>query len=269
VFVLTMTAWVLKPHVMPPGADADRFFSAVAGALFDAAVLWLVYLGLEPYVRRHSPDSLIGWTRLISGSWKDPRVGADVMIGVSAGLAMTILYAFHNVIPPLFGRPEPLPIGTDPTVLIGTREVLAYLCTRIAGGVQGAMLCVVGYVALRLLLRRPWLAGLAAVVLFTPVAINGMFPPGTPVLDVALGSALITVLVALIVRVGLLATMVALTVHFVLLRAPLTLELWSWRGAAAWWFIGAVAIAGLGGAYIARRGHTSVAAQPAYRLEGV
>ena len=33
-----------------------------------AAVLWLTYLGLEPYIRRYSPDSLIGWTRLLAGT---------------------------------------------------------------------------------------------------------------------------------------------------------------------------------------------------------
>ena len=43
------------------------FFRPSAPACFDAAILWLTYLGLEPYVRRTSPDSLIGWTRLIAG----------------------------------------------------------------------------------------------------------------------------------------------------------------------------------------------------------
>ena len=51
---------------------------AIGKALFNAGVLWLTYLGLEPYVRRFSPDSLIGWTRLVAGGWRDPRVGRDV-----------------------------------------------------------------------------------------------------------------------------------------------------------------------------------------------
>ncbi len=268
VFLLFVASWVFKPHVLPPGEDVDRFFNAVGSALFNAAILWLTYLGLEPYVRRHSPDSLIGWTRLLAGNWRDPRVGADVMAGVSAGLAMTLVYAVHNVIPPLTGRPEPSPIVTDPMLLAGTREVIGYLCGRIASAIQGAMLCIVGYVALRLLLRRAWLAGAAAVILFTPVAINGMFQPGTPLLDLALGTLLIVVFVAVIVRLGLLATMAALTTHFVLLRAPLTLALGSWRGPAAWWFLGVVAIAGLGSVYLAWRGRPASAVQRGYQLQG-
>jgi serine/threonine-protein kinase len=254
VFVLLMAAWLLRRHVMPPSADLDRFFTAIGGALFNAAVLWLTYLGLEPYVRRHSPDSLIGWTRLVAGEWRDPRVGADIMVGVAAGLAMTLFYAVHNVIPPLMDRPMPQPLRMDPTLLIGTREVLAYLCGRVASGIQGAMLCVVGVVALRLLLKSAWLTRATAVVIFTPVAINGMFPPGTPVLDLALGVGLISVLVAVIVRSGLLATTAALTTHFILLRAPLTTDFSSWRASSAFWFVAVVAVAGFGGVHVTRSG---------------
>jgi hypothetical protein len=116
------------------------------------------------------------------------------------------------------------------------------------------MLCVVGFVALLILLKRPWRAAAGAVIVFTPVAINGMFPPGTPLLDIALGTALIGVFVFTIVRVGLLATMGALTTHFVLLRAPLTTDLSAWRGPIGLWFLGVIALAGFAACYFARVG---------------
>jgi hypothetical protein len=254
IFIAYMAAWLLRPHVSPLSADIQRMFTAIGLSLFDAALLWLTYLGLEPYVRRHSPDSLIGWTRLISGQWRDARVGRDVMIGVSAGLAMTVIYGVHNMLPPLVGVPEPRPLGMDFDLLLGTRQVLAYLLSRISNAVQGAMLCVVGFVALLIWLKRPWLATLAAIACFTPVAINGMFSPGTPVLDVILGTALMSVFILTIVRFGLLATMAALATHFVLLRAPLTTDFGSWRGPIGLWFLGIVAVAGLGACYLARSG---------------
>jgi serine/threonine protein kinase len=254
VFAATMTSWLLGRHVMPLGIDIQRMFASIGVALFDAATMWLTYLGLEPYVRRHAPDSLIGWTRLISGQWRNPRVGTDVMVGVAAGLAMTVLYAAHNILPVVVGRPEPMPLTMDPNLLGGTREVLSYLLNRIATALQSAMLCVVGLVALALWLKRTWLAALAAVVVFTPVAVNGMFPAGTPILDLTVGAALIVVFVLTIVRFGLLATIAALTTHFVLIRAPLTLNLSSWRGPTALWFLGTVALMGFGAVYIARYG---------------
>ena len=253
-FVAAMVAWLLRPHVMPLGMDIQRFFTAIGGALFDGALIWLTYLGLEPYVRRYSPDSLIGWTRLVAGRWNDPRVGIDVMIGVSGGMAMTVFYALHNVIPPLMGRPEPMPFSVDATLLLGTREALAYLVARIGDAVQSAMLGVVGIVALLIWLKRPWLAMAAGIVIYTPVALAGMFGPGTPILDLFIGGALIAVFVITIVRFGLLATMALLSTHFLLLRAPLTLRFSAWYGTAGLWSLAIVLTLGLGACYIARRG---------------
>jgi serine/threonine-protein kinase len=258
VFAAAMFGWLLRPHVLPVGFEMARMFAAIGTALFDAGVLWVTYLGLEPYVRRHAPDSLIGWTRLLAGKWRDPRVGYDVMIGVAAGLAMTLFYAVHNLVPPLMGRPEPMPLlPGDAAVLRGTRDVLAYLSTRIGAGIQGGMLCVVGVIALRLLLPRTWLATAAAIAVFTPVAIAGMFPDGTPILDLVIGALLITVFVLTIVRFGLLATVAALTTHFVLLRAPITLDLSTWRGPIGLWFVAVILTAGLGACYLARHGRVT------------
>ena len=77
VFFLMLGAWLLgDTHVASTGVEQARLFSAIGSALFSAGLLWLTYLGLEPYVRRFSPDSLIGWTRLVAGGWRDPRVAA-------------------------------------------------------------------------------------------------------------------------------------------------------------------------------------------------
>ncbi len=257
VFFTILAAWLFRRHVMPIGTDIARMFDAISLALFNAAVLWVTYLGLEPYVRRYSPDSLIGWTRLLGGRWRDPRVGADVMIGVSAGLAMTLVYAVHNMIPPILGQPEPMPLSMDANLLIG-RLALAHLIERVGIAVQASMLCVIGFVALLIWIKRPWLAAVAAIVCFTPVAINGMFPGASPVLDLALGTVLIAIFVTVIARFGLLATTAALATHFVLLRSPLTLDLSSWRGSIGLLFLGIIAAAGFGAVYIARQGKSSV-----------
>jgi len=260
IFAADMTAWVLRDHVMPVGTDVQRSFAAMGTALFDAALLWLTYLGLEPYIRRYSPDSLIGWTRLLAGRWRDPRVGADVMTGVSAGLAMTIVYALHNIIPPLLGQPEPMPLQVPVNVLLGTREALSVLIARLTNGVQSAMLAVVGIVAFLIWFKREWLAALVGILVFTPVALSGMFRPGTPVLDLIVGTGIITIFVVTIIRFGLLATIGALATHFILLRAPLTLDLSSWRGSIGLLFLGVVAAAGFGAVYIARQGKSHLPA---------
>ena len=58
--------------MLPLEPEIHRLFGAIGVALFDAALLWLTYLGIEPYIRRYAPDSPIGWKRLIGGGWSDP-----------------------------------------------------------------------------------------------------------------------------------------------------------------------------------------------------
>src|SRR5690606_15481321 len=175
-----IAAWTLGASLTGfPGDDFPRLFAAMGVALFEAGVLWLTYLALEPYVRRHAPDSLIGWSSIMAGQWRDPRVGADVMIGLGAGLLMTLFYAVHNLLPVLAGQPEPMPLVPATQPLLGARHAMASILQRTSEALSAAMLATVGIVALQMWLKRAWLAGLVGAVVFTPVVIDGMFPEGT------------------------------------------------------------------------------------------
>jgi hypothetical protein len=54
------------------------------------AATWLVYLGLEPAVRRQWPQVLVGASRLLHGQLRDPRVGRDLLVGTLAGTAFFV-----------------------------------------------------------------------------------------------------------------------------------------------------------------------------------
>ena len=58
-----------------------------------------------------------------------------------------------------------------------------------------------------------------------------MFISDTPMLDTAICLVITAVFVIVIARIGLLATVAVLVTHFVLLRAPITTDLSSWRAA--------------------------------------
>jgi hypothetical protein len=206
-------------------------------------------------VRRHAPDSILGWSRLVAGHWRDPRVGVDVIVGVSAGLAMTLLYAVHNVLPPFAGFLEPMPLVSSESSMNGVRYILSGIATELTDAVVSGMLGVAGVVGFVLLLHNRALAMLAAITCFTPVVIDGMFPGSTPRLDIAIGAGIITIFILTIVRAGLLSAVAALFTHFVLLRAPITTDLSSWHATIGIWHIGVVLAAGLAACYYARRGH--------------
>jgi hypothetical protein len=268
IFVTSLMAWALaSTHVASTVTEISRIFQAIGSGLLDAAILWLTYLGLEPYVRRTSPDSLIGWTRLIGGRWNDPHVGRDVIIGVSAGLLMTLLFPLYYLLPPLVGWPEPIPVLPDLRPFLGVRQVLGGLVLQANNAISSAMLGTVGLASFVILLKRRALAVGAAILVFTPVAVSGMFNPGYPMLALAIGAALIVILVVVIVRVGLLGAIAALATHFILLRAPLTTSLALWWAPIGVWYIGAVAALGFGACYIARSSRVTQAARH-YSLQG-
>ena len=253
VFVSSLASWMLgAAHFADVGVEVNRFFARTGDALFQASLMWLTYLGVEPYIRRFSPDSLIGWTRLISGRWRDPHVGRDLLIGISAGLAMTLVNAVHNFIPPLTGKPAPMPISIDPGIFMGTRYVLSNIFGLFNSAIINSMLAVAGIVAFLMLLKREWLAYIAGIVIFVWVAIQGEFPPGTPILDLIIGCGVMAIYIHVILRWGLLATIVSLFTHLTLLRAPLTTDIGSWRAPTGITYTITLAGLALVGAWLAR-----------------
>ena len=75
--------WIFgATHFADPNVELDRLFTAIGSALFSAGALWVLYLALEPYVRKFWPTTVISWSRLLAGEFRDPQVGRDVLIGV-------------------------------------------------------------------------------------------------------------------------------------------------------------------------------------------
>ena len=89
--LLLLAAQLLEAHHTLTGAEVFVVIGALSWALFIAAFFWLSYVALEPYVRRHWPHALIGWTRLLAGRWRDRRVGRDLLIGAIVGLAAVVI----------------------------------------------------------------------------------------------------------------------------------------------------------------------------------
>ena len=91
VFLMQIVLWLALVHFIANVALLGFFQLALSTALFMAAVTWLLYLALEPFVRKLWPQTIISWTRLISGKLRDPLVGRDVLFGVILGLVWVVI----------------------------------------------------------------------------------------------------------------------------------------------------------------------------------
>jgi hypothetical protein len=139
-------------------------FVATLGTDAASAVLAipLMYLAVEPFVRRYWPDSLISWQRLSRGGVRDPLVATHVLVGVLAAAIMGFL-----VYPGLEWVVTDLPLASAHHArLSGTLASLTLWRDSVANGLITVLIYLVLVVLMRLALRRLWLADVVAVTLF-------------------------------------------------------------------------------------------------------
>jgi hypothetical protein len=219
-----------------------------------AAFLGLVYLALEPYVRRFWPDSLLGWSRLLTGYIRDPRVGRDVLAGAVFGVGLSLIALGKARILPQFGYPAQYPTyGLALDVLSGPGRLIAAWIAAAVGSLEGALLAVLGFVVLRLLLRRAWLSVAAGVALMSMVSVNQIGGAGTSfvwVFPLVSGAVLTLVLV----RFGLLAYAVTWFFSSILTRVPLRLDFSHWAAMTSAWTLALLMALTLFGFYASRAG---------------
>jgi serine/threonine-protein kinase len=195
-----------------------------------AAIVYVAYVALEPFMRRRWPDLLIGWTRLLGGRFRDPMVGRDVLIGVAAGIAHALLAALSNWLPGRMGWELPaMPRFTDYSALLSLRHTLAALLSHAIGSFFFALIPMLILIGLTILLRRRTYAGVALFLVMT--AVYAVAARGNPYIFVV--SVIIALIwTALTVRVGLLAIMVGQYVFYLVFSLPSAIDVSSWAAAS-------------------------------------
>ncbi len=201
VILLQMAMWVLGAHHV---ASSDEGWILIVGfinAVGMGAGFWVVYIALEPFARRRWPEMLISWTRAISGRWRDPLVGRDLLVGALVGTALGLLLGPIRVLLPLkLGIPT-TPHPLDATTPTTPGLAIAWLISNLVF----SSFWVLGLVFLlslaRLLVRRGWLAGLLVTLLYAANYVGGY----GLALTIPLALVSVAILVATTVRFGVLA----------------------------------------------------------------
>ena len=254
--LLLVAAWLVGRHVDSGAAEQSRFFSRAGLALFLGFAMYLLYLGLEPFVRRLWPSMLVAWTRVLSGRFRDPLVGRDALIGVAAGAMLALLGQLPFLAAGLTGK-WPTPAQGDLSVLLGLRGIAAALIGVVSAGMQSTLITVFTYSSLRAIFewvtRAPigashWtIAGklrmsatasdyvfAVCALLLTAATTGSSGPPLARAIVIA--DAVLSVLLAVIVllRVGILATAVLYVTRGLLQRMPMTFDSASLYAAGSW-----------------------------------
>ncbi|HVR71508.1 MAG TPA: hypothetical protein VMT87_11760 [Vicinamibacteria bacterium] len=229
-FGVGLFGWALwAHHVADLHGELTMMVRADGVVLLIALCIWVLYLALEPYVRRHSPHFLISWTRLLAGRWRDAAVGRDVLVGAAAGALMAVVLVLTWRLPGWFGLTEPWPRAHDLDAFLGVRERLMSAAFAQLNAAAIGLGILVLLVLLRMVVRSgPPAAVAILVILGIPDAIASDLPWFAAL---PLAMAVMSLAVLVLLRFGLLALIVTLYTFSRAIAAPFSLRFDHWTGA--------------------------------------
>ena len=255
VFAAWVVAVFFGAHHVPTSYELWLFVMVLVLGAAWSCFTWLLYIALEPYVRRRWPATLVAWSRLLAGNFRDPLVGRDVLAGCLLAAFSVALGRVGWFVPSWLGYAPPQPTTGPQWQLLGVRTMISDLSFKLGPVLSVPLGILFVLFLLRALLRKEWAAAVVFVLLFTAYfAAGSQFDPVIVVQQLIFW----VLAVFLLIRFGLLAWAVQGFFDNLLESYPLTTQ-----GSA--WYAGISLTAILLMAAIALYGfYTSLGGRPAF-----
>ncbi|HEX7177102.1 MAG TPA: serine/threonine-protein kinase [Pyrinomonadaceae bacterium] len=227
-FAVGMLLNLSRSHHTPTPDEFFVIINCLAWSIFTALFWWLLYLSVEPFVRRRWPHRIISWTRLVGGDWRDPLVGRDVLVGALAGLTVLVFSTLLARTDWLGGGGPFRPVWQDSSSWLG----LSYFGVAFAHQFRTPLVVSLFFIFIMLVLSFPFRRGRAgafAVWLIITV-VWGLI--GGATLNAWVGATLAAAILTFVVhRYGLLAMFAAQVFIHHLIFFPTTSDLTAWWAA--------------------------------------
>ena len=222
VFGLLFVLWLLRSHLVPGLATFGLMMLTISTALFLSSLIFVLYLALEPYVRRYWPHAIISWSRLLTGRFRDPLVGRDILFGVLLGTVWILVFKVGSLAAMRTGA-APALLSTE--YLVSTRHGLGVWVAQFSSAILGTLQFFFVFLGLKVVLKRDWLATIVFVSIFT---VAKALASNHAAVD-AITSAVVYLILALIVyRFGLVPLFCAIFTVDLLVNVPFTGDISAW-----------------------------------------
>jgi protein kinase-like protein len=250
VLATEVAEWVIGANHQSGFWEAYSFTLELAWACLASVFLWMLYVALEPVVRRKIPTLLISWNRLLAGNFRDPMIGRDLLAGAALGVFSQVLGNLDIFYNKWRGLPPPVPESTAFKLFTGGRIVFAQLFSTIPTAIFNGLALMLMVVILQIILRNRWVAAAGFMLIFVGQsalqggsAFNVYF---IQVIDVAL-------LTFLVLRFGLLALTVYVFMQQIM-AVPITTDTSAWYAWMGWFGMAVIAAIVVYGARIGLAG---------------
>ncbi|GAC1634528.1 MAG: hypothetical protein NVS9B14_10710 [Candidatus Acidiferrum sp.] len=221
-FLVQLLVFLFRAHLVLGLDSMGSLALAVSAGLLVCGLLFVIYLALEPYVRRNWPQTIVSWTRFLDGRLRDPIVGRDVLTGAVLGIfwCLVFLFGYHFRL-----KSGAMPLLGNTSYMVGARVTAGLWLSTSVTTILGVMNFFFLLVLLRILLRNRYLAAAAFVVIFTLPKVAGSDHLWN---DIIVWATIFGIAAYAVVRFGLIALSVACFVANVLLNVPVTKDFSRW-----------------------------------------
>jgi serine/threonine protein kinase len=234
-FAMELLLGLCRGHLYPSIDMLGLLIIAISTALFVSGTTWMLYLALEPWVRRRWPQTLISWSRLLSGQLRDPLVGRDILFGVMLGVTWILIFQIRYI--PMM-RMGAVPGLSSAEYLLGGRSGLGAWLMQIPISILGTLQffflllglkVLLGFlfslVGLKFVRATDWLAAIAFVAMFAlPRGLSSSY------VAVELPAQILVYAIAVIIvlRFGLVPLACAIFTVNMLANVPFTADTSAW-----------------------------------------
>jgi hypothetical protein len=245
ILALGLGDWLLgEEHSAVISDEVASLYVWIARSILTAAIAWLCYFAVEPYVRKFWPQIMITWSRVLRGKFRDPLLGRDILIGGTCGILLLLVLQLDNLLPGWLGLNGPLPRLPNPAcdvaALVGLRYKLSVLVTVLISSVTLGLIVLVLMLVVRVVVRRPWPA--AAISWLALTTLQAMTAGPDTAFPWLTSGIFVLVAMVLMSRAGLVAVIAAAFFVTLLAASPLTSDFRAWYAPSCMF---AVAVAGL------------------------
>lgn len=226
-YFLLRFVWLVDIHHVTSLADEfGIFIQNVQYALFGAVFVWLLYMALEPFVRRYWPGRIISWSRVFVGDWRDPLVGRDVLIGALAGSVAIRIFQLGTIVQMRLASPTGgFPQTSFESPFLGWHFFVIKFSHYFSSCLYVSLFLLFLLLIFFLVLRRERLALAALCLVITGILSLIM---GAQLSTIPFALAVSLVMVGVLYHFGLLTSVASVLFYFLPVFFPQTTELTAW-----------------------------------------
>ena len=227
-FLTLASAWALWTHHAYDSFGDFMWWirGGLAFFLFDAVFIWVAYMAMEPAMRRRWAKLLISWSRLMSGRFRDPLVGRDILIGAIAGGVATIPVFIFRALPTWMFLPGAWSAHIELNSLLGLPQQLGTILYIIGLTAFYGVGWMVAMVFCYTVFQKTWLVAVVFTFFGASTALVGS--SGDLSAQILSGLVFSGVIGGLLLVSGFLPAAISFFVYNLLVRMPIRVDITSW-----------------------------------------